>query len=202
MTKKYYILGLAIVVLIGGFLIFRKTNPTYIKPSAGQNIIIFGDSLAFSQGSTAENDIASVLEKTTGLTVINAGVSGDTTQTALPRLESDVLAKNPKVVVILLGGNDFFQKIPNDQVMANLTIIIDKILTTGSGAILVNENKIFATRPLFEKLAKQKQIPYIKHILGGIIDDKNLMSDTIHPNDAGYKIMAEKIRLVLEDYLN
>jgi acyl-CoA thioesterase-1 len=199
--NKYYLIGLGLVTIIAAYFIFGNKNPEYIKPFSGENIIVFGDSLAAGQGSTTGNDIASLLAEKTRLPVINAGVSGDTTNSALPRLESDVLAKNPRVVIILLGGNDFFQKIPNDKVISNLTTMIDRILQTGSGVILINENKIFGSRPLFEQLAKEKNIPYMEHILGGIIDDKSLMSDTIHPNNAGYEIMAEKIKVVLTDYL-
>lgn len=201
MNNKYFI-ALAILILITAtFFIFGNKKPDYLKPTAGQNIIVFGDSLAFGQGSTAGNDVSSLLAKKTGLSVINAGVNGATTTSALPRLEKDVLSKNPKVVIILLGGNDFFQRIPSDTVMTNLETLVDRILATGSGVILVNENKIFATRPLFKDLAKNKQIPYIEHVLDGIIDDKSLMSDTIHPNDKGYEVMSEKIKEVLLEYL-
>jgi lysophospholipase L1-like esterase len=201
MRKYYFIISIVLVIIIVGYFLFGNKKHNYIKPSAGTNIIVFGDSLAFSQGSTEGNDLASLLKQKTGLPVINAGVSGDTTSSALPRLESDVLFQNPKVVIILLGGNDFFQQVPNDTVISNLRIIIDKILATGSGAILVNENKIFASTSLFEDLASEKKIPFIKDALHGIIGNKELMSDTIHPNSAGYNILADKIKIVLEDYL-
>jgi acyl-CoA thioesterase I len=199
--RKYYLLGASLAIIIGSFFIFQG-KPDYQTPTVGENIIIFGDSLAFGQGSTPGNDRASLLNRKTGLPVINAGVNGDTTVSALPRVEFDVLTKNPKVVIILLGGNDFLQRVPETQTINSIRAIVETIQSKGVGIILVNENKILGTRSEFEDLAKEKNIPYIENALGGIINDNQLMADQIHPNDKGYEILAEKIRPVLVDYLD
>jgi acyl-CoA thioesterase-1 len=202
MKRNLIIVLVVVLLLITGFIVFNNRDADFAQPTTGENIIIFGDSLAFGFGSTANHDLASILRQKTGLPVINAGVNGDTTLTSAARLSEDVLSKNPKVVIILVGGNDFFQRIPPETTMASLRTIIDEILKTGSGIILVNENKIFATTPEFRKLANEKQIPYIENILDGIVGESNLMYDQIHPNDAGYELMAEKIVPVLQDYID
>jgi acyl-CoA thioesterase-1 len=199
--KRYIVIAIvAVALVIGGFLVFRK-SPNYIKPMAGENIIFFGDSLVEGVGATDGQDLVSKLARATGLDIINAGRSGDTTVTALTRLETDVLAKKPKVVIILLGGNDFLRQVPSAQTETSIRTIVEKILLTGSGIILINENKNIGSTPVFRKLAKEKNIPYIENILGGVAGDRQLMSDAIHPNSDGYAILAEKIRPVLEDYL-
>jgi acyl-CoA thioesterase-1 len=200
--RKYYIIAAIAILAILTWLIFYHKQPSYTPPTTGnENIVIFGDSLAYGIGSNPGHDLASLLNQKTGLPTINAGVSGDTAISAEPRLESEVLSKNPKVVIILLGGNDFLHQIPPQQTMTSIRNIVEAIQKTGAGVILINEEKIFATTPLFKNLAKEKQIPYIENILGGIINHKELMYDEIHPNDSGYEIMAEKIRPVLESYL-
>ncbi|MBX4204857.1 MAG: arylesterase [Candidatus Doudnabacteria bacterium] len=191
--------GLALVSIT--FFVFHQKSADYPVPTVGTNIIVFGDSLAFSQGSTENHDLASLLSQKLGLPVINSGVSGDTTVSAAPRVPADVLAHDPKIVIILLGGNDFFHQIPPAQTMTALRSIVESIQAKGAGIILINENKSFATADMFEALAKEKNIPYMENIMGGIINRRELMSDAIHPNDAGYEIMAEKITLVIEDYL-
>jgi acyl-CoA thioesterase-1 len=55
-----------------------------------------------------------VLQNKVNIPVINAGVSGDTTAQGLARVDRDVLSKNPKIVIIVLGGNDNGQRIPVD----------------------------------------------------------------------------------------
>jgi acyl-CoA thioesterase-1 len=199
--KRYIVIAIvAVALVIAGFLVFRK-SPNYTKPTAGENIIFFGDSLVEGVGATDGQDLVSKLARATGLDIINAGRSGDTTVTALTRLETDVLARKPKVVIILLGGNDFLRQVPSAQTETSIRTIVEKILTSGSGIILINENKNIGSTPVFRKLAKEKNIPYIENILGGVAGNRQLMSDAIHPNSAGYAILAEKIRPVLEDYL-
>lgn len=199
--KKYFVIGAVVVgLIIIGFFVFRK-DPEYTKPTAGENIIFFGDSLVAGVGSTDGQDIVSQLSRAMGIKIINAGVSSDTTVSALARIETDVLAKNPKVVIVLLGGNDFLQRVPIEQTRNAIREIVEKILLTGSGVILINENKNTDSVSVFSKLAKEKRIPYIENLLGGISRDKKLMSDTIHPNSDGYSVMAQRIKPVLENYL-
>jgi acyl-CoA thioesterase-1 len=201
MKRIYLILAALALLSVGGIIIFQTKHPSYPVPSVGKNVIIFGDSLAYGQGSSEEHDLASILGTRLGLPTINEGVNGDTTVSAQRRV--DTLAdKDPKVVVILLGGNDFFQNIPADTTMSALTSIVNTLQRSGTGIILVNEDKIFATTPLFAKLAEEKNIPYIENAMGGILNHKELMSDQIHPNDAGYEIMANKIEPVLKSYLH
>lgn len=199
--KKYLIIGAVIVgLIIIGFFVFRGT-PEYAKPTAGENIIFFGDSLVAGVGAAERHDIVSQLSEITGLDIINAGLSGDTTVSALARIQADVLARKPKVVIVLLGGNDFLQRVPAEETNSAIRGIVERILQTGSGVILINENKNTASVSVFSKLAKEKHIPYIENLLGDVSRDKKLMSDTIHPNSDGYAAMAQKIKPVLENYL-
>ena len=106
-----------LVVLIGvgvlvGVWALRSDTPGAARPTNGQGIIVFGDSLVAGRGARAGQDFVSVLSRRLGTTIVNAGQSGDTTGAALARLERDVLALNPRIVVVLLGGNDYLRRIP------------------------------------------------------------------------------------------
>lgn len=83
-------------------------------PVARGNIIALGDSLTAGVGATAGRDYVSQLEDLLSITIENEGLSGDTTRDALLRLDNDVIAKDPEVVIVWLGGNDILQRYYED----------------------------------------------------------------------------------------
>ena len=89
-----------------------NTITNYPVPSG--NIIAFGDSLTAGVGATAGRDYVSQLAEALSTSIENEGISGNTTEDALARLESDVIAKNPEVVIVWLGGNDILQRYYED----------------------------------------------------------------------------------------
>lgn len=164
--------------------------------SSGTSIVCFGDSLTFGTGADEGRSYPSLLAKKVKLPVINAGVSGDTTAMALERLQEDVLKHNPKIVIITLGGNDFLQRLPKDQTLKNMEKIIDR--TQKQGAIVVwaaVKAGVFADSYAadFDRLARRKRIVLIQDVLKGIMFDARYKYDNIHPNSAGYEILAERI---------
>jgi len=197
----------AVLVLIllaaAGFWYFSKPDFSMRKPIAGENIIAFGDSLVAGQGADSGNDFVSVLSRKIGQPIINAGRSGDTTERALLRLEEDVLSRDPRVVIILLGGNDFIVRVPPEEVFQNLEKMIEEIQAEGAGVVLVGiRGSIFGSREAdFKRLAREKRAGYVPKILNGIFGNSELMSDYNHPNDEGYKMMADRIEPVLKKML-
>ena len=95
--------------------------------SPGETIVCFGDSITYGAGAGRNEDFPSLLSSLIAKDVINAGVSGDTTGSALGRIDRDVLSNNPYLVVVELGGNDFLMKISKQRTMDNLKEIISKI---------------------------------------------------------------------------
>src|SRR6185369_16988165 len=88
--------------------------------SRGANIIAFGDSLTAGYGAGGGEDYPTRLSALIGEPVINAGVSGDTTASALARLDADVLSRDPRIVIVGLGGNDFLGGVALPATEANL----------------------------------------------------------------------------------
>ncbi|HPP11704.1 MAG TPA: GDSL-type esterase/lipase family protein, partial [bacterium] len=181
---------LAIGLLNGGC-----ARPGVVLADKGGPIVCLGDSLTSGEGALPGQDYPSVLGKLIGRTVINAGVSGDTTREALARLEKDVISANPALVIVALGANDFFQGIPKKETMDNLRRIVERIQQTGAGVVLV-ETRVHVVDPylkLFQSLAREKRLLLIPDILKGIFSNPALKSDQLHPNAAGYALMAERI---------
>ena len=198
-----WIVGIIIFTFFIWRMLFQAGKPINVPPKEG-NIIFFGDSLVEGQGASPGNDLPSLLSKKIDEPVLNAGKGGDTTGSALNRLEQDVLSQNPRLVIILLGGNDILRQIPPDEVYKNLSIIIDKIKARGSAVLLLGvRGGLFGDpyKDVFETLAKEKQIDYIPDILNGIIGRADLMSDPIHPNDRGYAKIADRIEPAVHEIL-
>ena len=184
------------------FLLFLIVHTGCARPtlanldSGGSAIICFGDSLTAGEGATAGHDYPSRLSELLGREVINAGVGGDTTESALKRLESDVLRRDPLLVIVLLGGNDFLQKASREATFRNLEEMVHRIESHGAMVVLVGvQAGLFgdAYRSDYKQVAQKYHADFIPNILQGIFTDARLKSDEIHPNDAGYERMAQRI---------
>ena len=164
--------------------------------SPGKNVIAFGDSLTEGVGARKGEDYPSLLARELQQPVINAGRRGDTTAQGLARLERDVLKRNPRLVIVLFGGNDFLRRVPLDRASKNLEEIIKRIQQQGAMVVLVGMRLGLFTDeygPIYKKLAKQYDALLIPRALKGILSDRKLKSDSIHPNSAGYRLLAERI---------
>jgi lysophospholipase L1-like esterase len=204
--RIFSIFLLAVAVFSGILFSFFQNSRVIDRPRTGENVIAFGDSLVQGIGATPGNDFPSVLSRRLGVSIMNAGATGDTTASALARLDSSVLTKNPRVVIVLLGGNDVLRRLPSEEAFENLGEIIDRVHGSGAAVLLlgVRGTGIFADRyeDGFRELAKRKNVSFVSNILDGIFGDDNLMSgDGIHPNDRGYAVMADKIEPVIRDML-
>jgi lysophospholipase L1-like esterase len=189
------LIGAAVAVLIGLWLSWPATHVRN-RDARGHNVIAFGDSLTAGYGASEGEDYPSKLGAILNLQIINAGVSGDTTEQALRRIDDDVLALDPKLVIVGLGGNDFLQNLPLATTEANLRTAIRKIQARGAMVILLgyrfpslqnNYEKMYA------RVAKDEECLLVPDLLDGILSDPSLKSDEIHPNAKGYAILAERI---------
>ncbi|HEX9880024.1 MAG TPA: GDSL-type esterase/lipase family protein [Candidatus Binatia bacterium] len=164
--------------------------------SRGTNIICFGDSLTEGVGAKNGNSYPDLLSAGLGIPVINAGHRGDTAPAALQRLHEDVLDRDPRLVIVLLGGNDFLRRVPLEVTRGSLEEIIRRIQERGAMVALVGlKLGLFRDEygPLFEKMARSHGALLVPEILDGILSDPSLKSDQIHPNGAGYALIAARI---------
>ncbi len=164
--------------------------------SAGETIICFGDSLTEGIGASTGEDYPTLLSRHLGLPVTNAGSRGDTTAQALQRLSEAVLQKRPRLVIVLLGGNDFLRQLPRQETRKNLEEIVRRIQAQGAMVAIAGIRLGLFTdefSAIFEETANQFGALYIPQVTKGILTDASLRSDPIHPNGAGYRLTAERI---------
>lgn len=172
--------------------------------SRGAAIIAFGDSLTAGYGAEKNEAYPARLAELTGAAVINAGVSGDTTESALRRIEEDVLAQRPRIVIVGLGGNDFLQGVPLASTEANLRRIVREIHGAGAMVVLLgfefpSLNADYAE--MYARVAEEEGCLLVEDVLDGILADAKLRSDAIHPNARGYALLAERVAEPLRDLI-
>ena len=172
--------------------------------SRGTAVIAFGDSLTAGVGAAEGEDYPSRLAHKAGVEILNAGVSGDTTEAALARIEADVLAHDPRIVIIGLGGNDFLRRVPTADTEKNLRQIVRRIQQQGAMVVLLGfEFPSFGPSyaSMYERVADDEKCLLIPDLMDGILNNQSMKSDEIHPNARGYDLMAERVAEPLEDLI-
>ena len=104
--------------------------------------------------------------------------------------------KNPSLVIVLLGGNDFLRQIPIEETVKNIDEIVRRITETNSAVVLVH----IKSNPLNDKygepaeeIAHKYGARFVPNVLDDVLGNPKLMSDQVHPNSEGYNIIASRI---------
>ncbi len=182
-----------------------------------KTIIFFGDSLTAGMGLESQEDsfVGLIQKRLTKegyqYSVINAGLSGDTTSGGLSRIDW-ILSKKPDIFVLELGANDSMRGIAPSQIKSNLVLLIRKvrqkyphckILLIGMRTF-PNLGPIYARKfeKIFAEIQKEENVSLVPFLLDKIAGNKNLnQSDGIHPTEDGHKIMAETVYKTLKSLL-
>src|ERR1035437_2018545 len=121
----------ATLLIISFVAVLSMSVSALFAQSQNSTIVAFGDSFIVGVGSTSGNDFVSILSRDINRPITNAGVSGDTTATALARVDN-VVSLNPALVLLFVGYNDVLQNVPQSVTMANILSIIDTIQQSGA----------------------------------------------------------------------
>jgi lysophospholipase L1-like esterase len=202
--KRALIAVSAIVAVVVLLKIAHRGAPVAVPEPSGETIVCFGDSLTWGSGADRDQTYPAHLERLIGLEIINSGIPGDTTAGALQRLQSDVLDHHPRLVLITLGGNDLKNGIEADAAFANLEQIVSSIHDQGALAIVGGIDIPIYGRGYpdgYVQLQRDTGCVLVRNVYKGIFGRRELMSDRIHPNGAGYAIMADHFRDAIEPYL-
>jgi acyl-CoA thioesterase-1 len=204
--KKLIILALIAVFSYFAHLYLTDSNNDWkiINPKPnGKTIVAFGDSLTAGYGVNDTDNYPAQLSRLIDQPVINMGISGETTSEALARVNT-VVAKDPKIVLITLGGNDLKKKIPAQEAFANLKKIVEILHEKGALVVILGIDIPYFISDYADdyiQFAKNNGCLLVPNILDGIIGHRDLMVDSIHPNAKGYKIITEEISRTISDYL-
>jgi lysophospholipase L1-like esterase len=175
--------------------------PIVNYPPRGSSVMVVGDSLSVGVGASApDRGYVGVLAKRLSVDIANAGISGETSKSALLHVDADLAKYDPDIVMVVLGGNDILGKIPPKETFDDIRQLIDKAQRSGAVVYLVGFQRFphdeYAEG--FEALARESGALYTPDLLGGIIGNGEYMSDEVHPNDRGYERVADKLAPLLE----
>jgi acyl-CoA thioesterase-1 len=191
------LLGLALAGSVAPACSKTPTSP------ASVTVVAFGDSLTSGTGVGSGRDYVSLLSNRTGVAIVNAGRSGDTTATALLRLDAAVLSRDPDIVIVFFGGNDLLQGVPVQRRTANITEIVERIRARGAEVMVVGLASGFLDPfdGALAGIAVGTSSTLVPAVLDGILGVPNLMSDLVHPNEAGHAVIADRIEPALRTVL-
>ena len=182
-----------------------------------KRIVVFGDSLTAGYGlEDVEDAYPGLLQQKIdslqlGYTVINSGISGETTAGGKNRIDW-VLNQKPSVFILELGANDGLRGVPLTETKMNLQYIIDAVKTKYPSTEIVlagmqippnfGQDYTNEFKNIFPALAQKNQvvlIPFLLENVGGIPSLNQ--SDGIHPTAKGHKILAKNVWEVLAPIL-
>jgi len=198
---------------------YREANAALGAPAPGERrVIFFGDSI--TDGWQLDKYFP-------GKGYINRGISGQTTSQMLVRFREDVIALHPAAVVILAGTNDIAGNtgaISVEDIEDNYTSMAELAHANGISLIFssvtpVNDytpqsqnffaqrdpEKILALNEWLKSYCSAKGLTYLDYF-SAMADEhgllrKDLAADGLHPNDAGYQIMAPLAEAAVEETL-
>jgi acyl-CoA thioesterase-1 len=196
-------------------LVFALVNTAGAEGVAPPNVVVLGDSLSAGYGITIKEGWVNLLSQRIasegyGYQVVNASVSGETTQGGLARLPRVLRLYKPAIVIIELGGNDGLRGLPLATTRENLRRSIELARDAKARVVLVgmmippNYGQRYAQefRDMYTTLASSHSIPLVPFLLDKVaLNSEFMQDDGIHANAKGQPRMLENVWPTLKPLL-
>ncbi|MBU2968866.1 arylesterase [Pseudoalteromonas sp. C2R02] len=193
------------IKVITGLLIFILIGCSEVplnQLTSDSKILAFGDSLTSGKGVANQYNYPSVLANLSGLTVINGGISGETTAQGLKRFENTLIEHQPDLILLLEGGNDFLRNKSLALTQSNLAKMIEIAQSYNIQLILLavpTKSLFLSPADFYQDLAKKYDVVLIEDIVTDLLKNNEYKSDQIHFNQLGYQKLAQHIHQILID---
>lgn len=203
--KLIFLAIIAIVI----FNIFDKSNDEFdgaIMLPMDTKILAFGDSITYGYNVEKEKNYPSQLAQLLQADVINAGINGEVTSQGLIRLPALLEKHKPQILIICHGGNDIVRRKSLLKAKANIRKMIEIARKKNIHVVLVGVPMLevisLSTAQIYHEIANEMSVPIDDNSLEHILGDNYLKIDQIHPNEEGYKILANSLaNLITNTYL-
>jgi lysophospholipase L1-like esterase len=215
---KTFLFSFLMVGFTGGALNGQDSFKLKLESGQPVTIVCFGDSVTglyyHTGGRRTYTDMLGMALRQAfpdaKVTLVNAGVSGNTVQEGLTRIDRDVLAHNPDLVTVMFGLNDML-KTPLEDYRKDLVALLERCRSVDAEVLLCTPNAITDTSnrsteellkycQAMREVAREHQTPLCDTFAAfEALRKKNhlkwrlMMSDALHPNMAGHKYIAEQI---------
>ncbi|MDA8110807.1 MAG: GDSL-type esterase/lipase family protein [Betaproteobacteria bacterium] len=189
-------------LLCAALLLAACSKAPSLAPLAPDAVIVaFGDSLTFGTGAAEGESYPAQLGRMIGRRIVDASVPGEVSAAGLERLPAVLDEYQPQLLLLCEGGNDFLRQIGKRQAADHVRAMVRLAKTRGIDVLLIGTPQpgLTVTPPEFyAEIAKEFRIPYEGKVIGRILRDEALKSDPIHPNAAGYRLMAGSVAALLK----
>jgi acyl-CoA thioesterase-1 len=186
------------------------------KSAEPPTVLIFGDSLSAGYGIDVDQSWGALLQSRLidqgyEHRVINASISGETTEGGATRIESALADFSPDLIILELGGNDGLRGFPAARMQANLEKIVTRAKASGAEVVLLgiriptNYGPRYSTEfeNVFRQVSKDFGVQWIEFFMDGIAFDDNLLQDDrIHPNALAQPILLDNAWPVISSTLS
>jgi acyl-CoA thioesterase I len=194
------------------YLLLTMSLPALASPT----LLVVGDSLSAGYGVTTDRRwvtlLAQRLQSRCGdVSLVNASVSGDTSNGGVSRLPLLLQQHNPDLVIVELGGNDGLRGIKPQVMRQNLLQMVQLAQEPGAQVLLLGVRLpanygldfVNAFHQVYFDVAEAASVPLVPFFLEGVAMDPSLMQvDGIHPNDEGQPRLLQNVWSRLEPMLN
>ena len=178
-------------------------------------VLVFGDSLSAGYGIEVDQSWTALLQERLEQQgyehrVINASISGETTEGGAARIERALGDFSPALIILELGGNDGLRGFPSSRMKGNLDKIISISKTSGAAVVLLgiripsNYGRRYtdAFENVYRELAVEYEVPWIEFFMDGVVLNEDLMQDDgIHPNAAAQPILLDNVWPIINNAL-
>lgn len=194
--------GALLALLLGALAGCGDASPR-LQPVPPEGVILaFGDSLTHGTGARPGESYPELLAALSGRRVVNAGVPGELSADGLARLPALLERHRPQLVLLCHGGNDILRKRDPRETSRNLREMISLVRSHGAEVVLIGIPKpglFLGTAGFYEQVAAAMDVPLEAEVFADVLAKASLKSDAVHPNAAGYRLVAERLYAFLYD---
>lgn len=178
---------------------------TTVYSADDSTILVFGDSLSAGYGIGVDNSWVALLQARLGslgyeYRVVNASISGETTEGGVARIEQALQRFQPELIILELGANDGLRGFPPERLRGNLDKIVVAAKNSGAAVVLLaikiplnygaRYSEAFETT--FRDVAAEHGLPWIEFFMEGVaLNEELLLADGIHPNLEAQALLLE-----------
>jgi len=194
------------------FVLFLAATADSAEPPT---VLVFGDSLSAGFGIDIDQSWTSLLqsrlqEQGYEHRVVNASISGETTEGGAARIDSAVETFQPALIILELGGNDGLRGFPPSRMKENFGKIISTSKSSGAAVVVLGirippnygqrYTELFEN--VFREVASEYDVPWIEFFMEGVALNEELMqNDGIHPNAAAQPVLLDNAWPMISDAL-
>ncbi len=207
------VIVLFVLLLSGMPVAWSAVSPASINNTL--SILVVGDSISAAYGIRPGQGWVALLDKRLKQSgydyrVVNASISGDTTQNGVYRMAAALDKHKPRMVIIELGGNDGLRGLSLQQMRNNLARMIEMAQQRRVQVVLAgirippNYGKLYteAFYRVYEELARRYNIAFVPFLLDSVGGHDQLMqADGIHPGEAAQGIILDNVWRVIKPRL-